>query len=182
MNQLLEWLSRIFGSWKFWIVIPPWDVGVRVRFGKIASELQAGPHWRVPFIDEIVLINTRVRIVIAPSITIGIDGSKTRVVTASVSYQIVEPVKAMLSFAGAEHAVMCLVQSMLCDGKSPDETKQLLDAELLSKGIKINFVKYVEDVRGIRTYRLLSDTWKPVEYNNSSGVGGAGMPTGTTRW
>lgn len=92
MNQLIEWLSRGFSSWKFWVVVAPWEVGIRVRLGRISRSLRPGPHLRIPFLDDITLVNTRLRIGTAPSVTLAgkVDG-KVRVVTPVVGYRIHDP-------------------------------------------------------------------------------------------
>ncbi len=157
MQGLLSWLSQIFSSWRFWIVIAPWEIGVRVRLGKNARALNPGPHLRIPFIDVIVLVNTRLRINGTPPITVaGSLLNRARYISAVVGFRIADPVRAMLKFGMPESAVIT---------KAQGEIALLKDARLVEKamgdyfdadsGIVIEFISFVEDLE-VRTYRLLS--------------------------
>lgn len=50
MQQFIAWLSGVLNSWKFWIVIAPWEVGVRIRLGRKAVALGPGLHLRIPWV------------------------------------------------------------------------------------------------------------------------------------
>ncbi len=50
IKGLIEYLLNIV---KFWIVIQPWERGIRVRFGKNQKLLNGGVHFRIPFLDTI---------------------------------------------------------------------------------------------------------------------------------
>lgn len=156
MNQLLEWLSRLFSSWKFWIVVPPWDIGVRVRLGKVAASLSPGVHFRIPMLDEIVLVNTRLRLCGTPTVTIaGSKDNKAKVITAQVGYSITDPVKALLRYTDPASAIMALAQSGISDGLSAEATRDRLNAEFRPHGLNVPTVYYTENVE-VRTYRLLN--------------------------
>lgn len=156
MNQLIEWLSRMFSSWKFWIVVPPWDVGVRVRLGKVAAEMRPGLHFRIPMIDEIVLVNTRLRMASTSTVTVAGSGpNRARVITAQVGFSIKNPVDAMLRFTEPGSAIVALAQSGIADGLTADETRDRLAAEFEPHGVEVLTVYYTENVE-VRTYRLLN--------------------------
>lgn len=159
MNQLLEWLSKLFGSWKFWVVVPPWDVGVRVRLGRRAVALAPGPHWRVPFIDDVLLVNTRLRVATTPPVTIaGADG-KGRIVTAAVGYRVSDPLLAMLRFENPSVAVQAYAQAEVAKIVDADACEKALGTEFETSGVRIEFVRYVEDVE-VQTLRLLQNSWQ----------------------
>lgn len=156
MNQFLEWLSRLFGSWKFWVVIPPWDIGVRIRLGKIAHGLPAGLHFRVPFIDDITLVNTRLRIVTTNPMTLpGTSQNKTKVITAVIGYYIEDPVGALLAFSDPGSAIVALAQAKLTKSLSTETTLPELQQEFKASGIKIDYIYLTENVE-VRTIRLIN--------------------------
>lgn len=155
MNQFLEWLSRIFGSWKPWVVVPPWDIGVRVRLGKTAGALRPGPHFRIPFLDEIVLVNTRLRIESTPMVTLPGRGPNTaRCVSAVVGFRIEDPLKAMLRYNQPGAALLAVVQAALCKNGNEDACLSAVRAISEGAGIVTEFVYFSENVE-VRTYRLI---------------------------
>lgn len=179
MNQFIEWLSRLFSSWKFWIVVPPWEVGVRVRLGKVAAALQPGLHFRIPGLDEIVLVNTRLRIEGTPTVTIkGAHVNKARVVSAQVGYAIKDPVKALLKFTYPGPAIQGMAQSKIAAGDGADAVLAALRAEMEPHGVAIDFVYFTEDVE-VRTYRLLNGGGGV--FMGSTGVG-VGAPSGVSSY
>ena len=97
MNNVLEWLSRLISQWKFWVIVPAWDIGVRTRLGKSVKQLVPGAHLRVPLLDQVVLVNTRLRVTSTPCVTLRGSRPSTAVVkSASVGYRIVDPVRAVM--------------------------------------------------------------------------------------
>lgn len=180
MNALLEWISRIFQSWKFWIVIAPWDIGVRVRVGKVAAALQPGLHFRIPMFDEIVLVNTRVRIEPTPTVTVkGAKPGTARVITAQVGYAIVDPVKALLRYSQPGAAVLAMAQSLLAKATACEDATKALNVEFGGHGIEVVYVYCTEDVE-VRTYRLLQGGGGI--YASGGGVGPAGGPHGVSAY
>jgi regulator of protease activity HflC (stomatin/prohibitin superfamily) len=158
VNQLLEWISRLFGSWKFWVVIAPWDIGIRVRLGKKAARLDPGPHWRIPFFDEVTLVNTRLRISGTPPITIQGENGKCRTITLSVGFFIRDPLLAVMQFDYPATAVQGYAQAQAARLVPEEECMDELQAVFETAGVEIAFVRYVEDVEA-QTIRLLQNSW-----------------------
>jgi regulator of protease activity HflC (stomatin/prohibitin superfamily) len=173
VNQLFEWASRLLSSWKFWLVVPPWDIGVRVRLGRVAASLKPGPHLRIPLLDEIILVNTRVRLESTPTVTITSTAGRARVVTAQVGYAVVDPLKAMLRYTVPGAAVIALAQAKIAQGVPPAEAREDLNREFTRWGIEVLALYYVEDVE-VRTYRFLQGGGGGVYSGSSPGV----MPLG----
>ena len=160
MNQLLEWLSRLLGSWKFWVVVPPWDIGVRVRLGKKATALAPGIHFRIPFIDDVVLINTRLRICTTPPVTVQpAHADYPRILTASIGYNVQNPLIAMLRFEHPHIAVAAYAQTEIAKLTSIEECRESLINFFTEHGINIEWVRFIEDVE-VQTIRLLQDSWR----------------------
>lgn len=176
MQEFLAWLSRVLNSWKFWIVVAPWEIGVLVRLGKRASSLAPGLHWRIPFLDVIVLVNTRLRIDGTPPITIETgDGSRnrTKYISAVVGYQVTDPLKSMLKFGLPQSAVICKAQSEIASTKSEEGATQALQSYFdEDSGITIVFVRFVENVE-VRTYRILNGVAWTMSGHESIGADGA---------
>jgi hypothetical protein len=175
MNQLLEWLSRIFSSWKFWVVVPPWDIAVRVRLGRRAVALRPGPHFRIPWFDEISMVNTRLRIETTPSVTIG-NGQpgKARVVTAAIGFRIEDPILAMMAYTVPGTAIVAYAQALMSANRDAAECLAALRSEFGPSGITLSFLNFVENVE-VRTFRLL------MHAGSNGPWSGPSIPPGTSQ-
>lgn len=154
MNQFLEWISKLFGSWKFWVVIPPWDIGVRVRFGKNATELKPGIHFRLPFFDDITLVNTRLRTAGTPPVTIQSGINKVKTISAVYGFRIIDPVLAMNSFEWPSSAISAILVSEISEKRTALECEKIVSDYFKTKGILVDFVRFNEDVES-KVYRLI---------------------------
>lgn len=156
MNQLLTWLSQVFQSWKFWIVIAPWDLGVRIRLGKTAHAMKPGLHLRLPFIDDIVLVNTRMRVTTIPGVVRPGNGNgKLRTVAAAVGYRIVDPLKSLGAYSYPDGIVAAFGQAALAEGLDQERAAPRLRDEFVPNGIEIAYLVFTEDVE-VRTLKLLN--------------------------
>jgi hypothetical protein len=177
MQEFLAWLSRILDSWKFWVVIAPWELGVRIRMGKNATSLRPGPHFRIPFIDAITLVNTRLRIDGTPPVTVsGSAANATRYISATVGFRISDPLKAMLKFGAPGPVVVSKTQGEIAVTRDESKVTQALKAYFdADSGISIEFVKFVEDVE-VRTYRLINgNSWIASGHESLGNNGTASM-------
>ncbi len=157
MNEFLAWLSRILDSWKFWVVIAPWEIGVRIRLGKRGVALKPGVHFRIPFVDSVMLVNTRLRIEGTPPITVSGDKPNcTRYISATIGFYITDPLNAMLKFGLPGPVVISKAQGEIAttqdEGKAITALKKYFTEDT---GISVEFVKFVEDVE-VRTYRIIN--------------------------
>jgi len=61
----MSWLSIILKAFarpfQWWIVVAPWEHGLRVRLGKVSKLLLPGIHFRIPFLDRIYTQSIRLR-------------------------------------------------------------------------------------------------------------------------
>jgi regulator of protease activity HflC (stomatin/prohibitin superfamily) len=154
MEQLIHWLSNLFSSWKWWVVVAPWDNVIRVRLGKRAKVLGPGLHFQIPLIDRLMTVNTRLRIQTSPPVTLNVNGRKARVVTATIGYRIVEPLKAVMMYANPDPAIMAYAQAEATKLAKAEECQETLREAFSKHGIEIEFVRYVEDVQ-VHTIRLM---------------------------
>jgi regulator of protease activity HflC (stomatin/prohibitin superfamily) len=166
MTEFIAWLSRIFSSWRPWIVVPPWEIAVRVRLGKNAVALPPGPHFRIPFIDVLVCVNTRLRITTCPPVTLGKPNGRVAVRKASAGYTIVDPVAALLYYNTTDSAVDSMLQAEVAKMTTAEDCLNSMRETFGSHGIRIEFVRFVEDAE-MRAFRLLSSDWSV----NGNGLG-----------
>ncbi len=70
MGAIRELLQVVSNSLRWWVIIAPWEQGLRVRGGKTAKLLSSGIHFRVPFWDLVFIQPTRIRVTSTPSQTL----------------------------------------------------------------------------------------------------------------
>lgn len=171
MNELVQWIVNLLQGARFWQVVLPWERAVRVRFGKRTKLWDAGFHWRIPYFDEIRVVNTRLRIASVPAQTVATRDGRALVVDVSVAFRITDPLAAMLrlqkpedSCAGfAQVAVANYLKSRsYADIVLEDFERQVANevAVLAGAGVEFDYVRVVE-FAPIRTIRLIQDTWRP---------------------
>ena len=59
-TALLKQIGQIF---RWWVIVAPWEQGLRVRAGKHVLLLKPGLHVRIPYIDQVFIQSSRLRIV-----------------------------------------------------------------------------------------------------------------------
>lgn len=169
--SIAEAIGRFFAVWKFWLVVPPWDVGIRVRLGRHAKRLPPGLHLRIPFIDEITLVNTRLRTTTTPPSTRASPMSGcVRVVQMVIGYRVVDPLAAVLTLAEPRSAVMAHAQRF--SDVDPDACRAAMQEALVDCGIIVDFVRYTQDV-DVPAMRLLQGDWGIYDENAGAAVAGA---------
>jgi len=166
MDQFLAWLSKIVDSWKFWLVIAPWEIGIRVRLGKRGMALCPGLHFRIPFVDAITLVNTRLRIEGTPPVTVaGKKTNQTRYIVASIGFKISDPLKAMMKYGCPAPVVISRARGEIA--KSVDAAMALERLrDFFDQDSGIDFIIFVEDVE-VRTFRLINQqSWQVSGHEN----------------
>lgn len=172
MGGLFDWIIKLCQGVKVWAVVRPWEKGVRIRLGKTTTLLDAGWHIRIPIIDEVVIINTRLRISSVPCQTITMTDGKTVTIGGMIGFTIVDPLAAMLRLQQPENSCAALAMTALSEYILAHTTDsidlaememtacQSLDGDETMAGIKFEFVKIV-DFAVVKTYRLLQEQWRP---------------------
>lgn len=61
--SLTTLLSNFSIPFQWWVVIAPWERGVRVRRGSRATELRPGLHLKIPFLDRVYVASVRTRMI-----------------------------------------------------------------------------------------------------------------------
>lgn len=155
MNSFFEWISRLASSWKCWIVVPPWDTGVRVRLGKIARSLPPGLHLRIPGLDEIALVNTRLRVESTPAMTLS-NGKPgwVRTTTATIGYRVVDPLEALMHYTEPGQVLVAMAQRWVTRGSDAGQVTEQLRAEVQGTGIAVEWVYFAEQAE-VKCLRLM---------------------------
>jgi regulator of protease activity HflC (stomatin/prohibitin superfamily) len=168
VSEFFKWLAEFLQKFKCWTVVQPWERGVRVRLGKAVKPLDPGPHFRVPLIDTIVLVNTRLRIVPFPMATVATPTGRTYSVAGSVGFSIDDPLASMMVLSHPEDGAAALVQAACARFVATADTDHItaeqiagaahVEVEKAIAGVSLKFVS-VFVFTPVRPIRLLQDNW-----------------------
>lgn len=118
---ILVFLTLIKGL----IIIQPYEKGVIVRLGKYSHILNSGISVIVPFIDAVIKVDMREKVIEVEPLQVITKDNVGVVVDAVIYYKVVDPVKAEFEVADFNIAATTLAQTNLRNlvgDKSLDET------------------------------------------------------------
>ena len=167
LTQLLTAFSKPF---KWWIVIAPWERGLRVRLGKTATTLIPGPHWRIPFLDRVYVQSIRLRTIMETNQTLSTKDGKVVTLSFAVRFIINDVAKLYQSVYNPETTMGTIVMSsvaqhvgetMACD-LTALQIEQAVNANLDEvRGWGIGEVGFsVTGFAFTRTYRILNSDYR----------------------
>lgn len=165
MSAFFDWLMSFFREFKILAIVLPWERAIRVRLGNRVTIWEPGWHIRLPFIDELQVLNTRLRIASAGSQTLTTIDGHALTVGVTIGFSIRDPALAMLRMHHPEACCSCLATSVVAElvaGATRDGLRPAaIEAHVLSKlqlepGYDFEFVR-VTDFAYARTYRILNE-------------------------
>lgn len=170
MNELFQWIVNLLKDARFWQIVLPWERAVRVRFGKWTVLWEPGIHLRVPFFDEVRVVNTRLLIAACPCQTVSTKDRIAVTVAALVAFRIVDPMEAIMRLRDPESCAASFAQAAMAQqiaghdlsGITPETLEQaaLEAVRKLGAGFEFESVRIV-DFAAVRTIRLLQEQWRP---------------------
>lgn len=168
IKETLDYLSKLF---QWWVIIQPWEQGIRTRFGKNAIILLKGTHFRIPFFDTIYIQTTRLRVVSMPLQTVTTKDKQTITLCSAIGYSITDIHKLFNSLFHPESTISNMVLSEVSEYVythdlsecNPKDIENLVISKLKNEdyGIKYEYIKIV-GYAVVKTYRLIQDGhWTP---------------------
>lgn len=166
MNQVKDFFEYIFNAIKIWVIVQPWQSGIRVRNGKTIKKLVGGIYFRIPYFDSVFIQENRLRVVDMPIQTLTSKDLKTLTINSSFGYSITDieklyqtlyhPETTLQGIAMSE--VACFIFSTNLEEVTPssleDRVLSCLNRE--DYGIKFEYFK-ITNFAVVRTYRLIQD-------------------------
>lgn len=166
MNGFFTWLVEFIKQFRFLVCVLPWERGVRVRLGNRVQVWDPGWHIRLPFVDDVSLQSTRMRISGSGPNTISTKDGKILTLSTTVGFSIADPLAAMLRLVHPEMACASLASSVsagvvaacnMADLK-PSDIEAAVHASLAKEpGYTVEFVR-VTDFAFARTIRIIQET------------------------
>lgn len=123
----MQWITTLLQSFakplQWWVVIAVWEQGLRVRFGKRTKHLKPGVHFRVPFLDRVVRLCVRERVVQTSTQTLSTKDRRVVTVGLALRYYIHDAKLMIETVARPEQTLKTLALSCAAEFVSsvPDE-------------------------------------------------------------
>lgn len=165
MGELFTWILNFLREFKLLAIVLPWERAARVRLGNRVVVWEPGWHLRLPFIDHIEPLNTRLRIADANSQTLTTVDGHTLTIGMNVGFRIADPLAALLKMQHPEALCSALAGSLTSGFVSAttraDVTVAAIEAHVLEGMLRettyeLDFVR-VRNFCFARTYRFLLD-------------------------
>jgi len=149
-DKLFDIIIQIWDSLKPWEIIPHYDRGVKLRFGKpilnkdgSVKILDPGIHFKIPFFEEILTIMVKTTTISLREQTITTKDNICIVVKAVIKYEIKNPDIILLEVNDALDAICDMTQGIIRNTFVTSDYKDC-NGDILGKSIKEKAKKEVE--------------------------------------
>ena len=137
MNQVQQFFEYIFNAIKIFIIVQPWQTGIRVRVGKTIKKLEKGIYFRIPYFDSVYIQESRLRVAEIAMQTLTSKDLKTITLNCSFGYSIKDIEKLYSTLYHPESTLKNMVNSEIAsfvfDKNLLDITPIELEKYVLSK-------------------------------------------------
>lgn len=166
MNNIKEFFQYVFNSFKFWIIIQPWEQGLRVRSGKHIKKMKGGIYFRIPYIDSLYVQETRLRVADLPIQTLTSKDISTITLNGAIGYSISNLETLYKTLYTPEKTISNMVMSEIADfvfsNNVTDVNPIKIQESILKKlndqnyGLKFEYFK-ITNFAVVKTFRLIQD-------------------------
>lgn len=131
------WLTQLAQSFakpfQWWVVIAPWERGVRVRCGKRSKLLTPGLRFRVPFLDRVFVQSIRLRTLTTDNQTITTKDGETITVSHAVQFAIRDVQKLYDNLSNPESVIRAEAKTTIAEIVATSLADTLTPAKLMEK-------------------------------------------------
>lgn len=165
-DSLTNLFRNIGDLFRWWVVLCPWEAGIRVRAGYWIAVIGGGIHLRIPFVDRFFVQSVRLRVATLPTQTVTTRDGKTVTVGGTLGYSVGDILQLYQTLQHAHDTLVNLAASALAQcvrelDASDLDPMRLQDAatrtlSVHGYGIAQATIR-VTDFALVRTYRLIMD-------------------------
>lgn len=166
MNQVQQFLEYIFNAFKIWVIVQPWEAGLRVRNGKNIKKLDKGIYFKLPYFDSVYVQEIRLRVREMPMQTLTSKDLKTITLNSAMGYSIADVEKLYQTLYRPEmtlqNIAMSAIAEVLHSTNAEEITPELLEDKVLEKlraddyGLNYEYFK-ITNFAVVRTFRIIQD-------------------------
>lgn len=166
MAQVKELLEYIFNIFKIWVIVQPWQQGIRVRFGKNKKLLNPGIHFKIPYFDSVYVQETRMRMVNIPIQTVTCSDKNTVTLSGTLGYSISNIETLYSTLYHPESTIISICMAMVTDYISKvelgsitlDNIEEYVLEELQKVDYGLRFERFeITNFASVKTFRIIKD-------------------------
>lgn len=167
-ETFVGWLQSLGRGIRPWVTVKPWEQGVRVRRGKVATLLPPGMHLKIPIIDSALVYAIRKRTAYVNLQTLRSKDNRTVTIGLVIVYQIADLLTALSKLHNPEGTLIHLAQGAVSTLVNDTDAKDLKPGMITEHVLKVvqpeqygiaDFEVLVSDNADLssRTFRLLNE-------------------------
>lgn len=149
------------------VVVGPWEQGVRIRFGKTAKLLGPGWHWIIPILDRVIVHGVQRRTVNIPMQTVTTSDGIPITIAGACAYTIKDlltlyrelhcPDDAVISFSQGAVAKYITTNSVTKINPASIAAFVVEETDLSKYGLS-QIEVFITDMVRVKTYRIINDS------------------------
>lgn len=166
VELVINWMDKIMPI----VIIPSYEEGVRLSFGKFKKVLYPGVHFKIPFVDEIINQHVVVTTISLPAQSLYTLDKQNFVVKGVIKYRITDVKIFLLEVYDAQDALSDMTLSIIKNIIISLPAEKCIDPELdnlLTKKVRVEAKKWgveiqqvtLTDIAPIKSYRLINDSF-----------------------
>lgn len=170
IELIIEMIDKIIPFW----VIPEYNNGVLLTFGKYTKTLQPGFHWKIPFAQEILTHHVVTSLMSIPQQSLTTKDGKQIVVKVVIKYKVEDVKPLLLEVFDSSDAISDITQAIVKKQIHIRTWEECLDEDIdneIAKKLRVEVKKwgiYIENVTmtdiGItKSLRIYNDKTKNKE-------------------
>lgn len=170
LDKLVELISNWIRELSPIVIVPSYEEGVLLRFGKYNNTLYPGIYLKLPIFDEVITHHTVMTTLSLPAQSLYTVDNQNVVVKGVVKYKIVDVKTFLLEVYDAKDAVSDMTQSIIKNIIMSKTMAQCTDQDIdnvLTKKSRMEIKKWgvdiqqvtLTDLAPIRSYRLINDNF-----------------------
>jgi len=166
VDLIVDWIDQIMPI----VIIPSYEEGVMMRFGKFKKVISGGVYFKIPFFDEILRQHVVVTTLSLPAQSLYTLDKQNFVVKGVIKYRISDVKIFLMEVYDAQDALSDMSMSIIKNVIISLPAEKCIDPELdniLTKKVRVEAKKWgvdiqqvtLTDVAPIRSFRLINDSF-----------------------
>ena len=162
-KDIIDYIRKLF-TW--WIVVMPWEQGIRVTLGKKMILLDGGVYLKLPLIHTVYVQEKRLRVINLPVQTVCSSDGHPLTVSCSVGYSISDIIQLYNTLYQPDLTISNIIASQIAQQifsvKVSECKPQIIEEKIQSAltelhyGLKFEYVRIV-NFAAVKTFRLIQD-------------------------
>jgi regulator of protease activity HflC (stomatin/prohibitin superfamily) len=163
LKDIIDYFSKLF-TW--WVVVMPWQQGIRVTLGKKQTVLQGGTYLKIPIIHTVFVQEKRLRVISLPIQTVSTSNGAAITVSCSVGYSIIDIGKLYNTLYQPDTTIANIVASKVAEHVSTNDLSSVspktIEAAMIEAvngtdwGLKYEYIRVI-NFASVKTFRLIQD-------------------------